>query len=245
MKLFKKKLFESVYLSLSVSRLYAFTLGLISIIPRFKAHFYCQVSWSAKIVGWNNIKFGRNSVVCGGSWLNVAKRETGKNIKIDIGENSFIGRNNFFTSGSVICIGAHCLTGPHCSFIGTSHVITNPYSPYISTGVSESWDLIVGVNCFFGFGASVLGNVRIGHGCVIGAHCTVMEDIPPFSLVVGNPGVVIKRYDFNNEKWTKDFDGLEGFPDESEYLKALEEGMKRRFPVMPLSISNDIFGDIL
>ncbi len=43
-------------------------------------------------------------------------------------------------------------------------------------------------NVTIGSGAKLLGPVRIGHGAKIGANTVVVEDVPPLSTVVGNPG---------------------------------------------------------
>ena len=55
----------------------------------------------------------------------------------------------------------------------------------------------VGANCV------VLPGVRIGKRSQIGAGSVVTRDIPPFSIAVGNPARVIKRYDANEKKWVK------------------------------------------
>lgn len=47
-------------------------------------------------------------------------------------------------------------------------------------------------------GAAILGNITIGHDSIIGAGSVVVDDIPPYSLVVGVPGRVIKN--LNNKK---------------------------------------------
>jgi maltose O-acetyltransferase len=39
----------------------------------------------------------------------------------------------------------------------------------------------------------VLAGVTIGDGCTIGAGSVVTRDVPPMSVVVGNPGKVIKK----------------------------------------------------
>lgn len=41
-------------------------------------------------------------------------------------------------------------------------------------------------------GATVIPRIKIGTGAVIGAGAVVIEDVPPFSVVVGNPARVIK-----------------------------------------------------
>ncbi len=44
-----------------------------------------------------------------------------------------------------------------------------------------------------GCGAVILGDITIGHDSVIGANAVVLEDVPPYSVVVGIPGRVVKR----------------------------------------------------
>lgn len=55
----------------------------------------------------------------------------------------------------------------------------------------------VGDDCLIGMGAILLGGSRVGEGSVIGAGALVLEgtEIPPFSLVVGSPGRVVRTFD--------------------------------------------------
>ncbi|MBQ0004010.1 MAG: acyltransferase [Treponema sp.] len=46
---------------------------------------------------------------------------------------------------------------------------------------------------WIGFGCTILNGVTIGEGAVIGAQSVVREDIPPYSVAVGNPAKVIKK----------------------------------------------------
>lgn len=54
-------------------------------------------------------------------------------------------------------------------------------------------DTFVGDDVWLGFGAMVLSGARIGSGSIIGAGSVVRGDIPPFSVVTGNPGQVLRR----------------------------------------------------
>jgi serine O-acetyltransferase len=47
-------------------------------------------------------------------------------------------------------------------------------------------------NVTIGSGAKLLGPITIGHGAKIGANTVVVEDVPPRSTVVGNPGHPVK-----------------------------------------------------
>ena len=48
--------------------------------------------------------------------------------------------------------------------------------------------------CLIGIGAIILSGVRVGKGSIIGAGAVILENtvIPPYSLVVGCPGKIIK-----------------------------------------------------
>jgi acetyltransferase-like isoleucine patch superfamily enzyme len=188
---------------------------------------------SVHLLGKNNIRVGSNTCISEGSWLNVNHKKE-KEVAIVIGSNCFIGKQNFFTSGDVILIGDYTLTTLGCKFIGSSHKFDNPEAPYFLAGTTSEDRIQIGVNCFFGAGATVLGNVKIGHGSIIGAESLVLKDVPPFSIAVGNPAIVIKRYSFSKKAWLLasdilSYDEVE-MPSEPDYL----EQLKAKFPYVNL-----------
>jgi hypothetical protein len=132
----------------------------------------------------------------------------------------------------------------NCAFIGSSHRYDNPMSAYMTTGTTLDADIYVGANCFFGYGAQVIGSVRIGHGCVIGAGAVVRSDIPPFSLAVGNPAKAIKRFDFSTQKWVPwPCDNLSEGPPEKEYIEQLRQ--RHGFVIQPISVATSGFGNVI
>ncbi|MFH0810086.1 MAG: acyltransferase [Pseudomonadota bacterium] len=54
----------------------------------------------------------------------------------------------------------------------------------------------IGRGASLGVNVTVLPFVKIGEGCLIGAGCVVVEDVPPRSVVVGNPGRIISRTEY-------------------------------------------------
>jgi acetyltransferase-like isoleucine patch superfamily enzyme len=46
---------------------------------------------------------------------------------------------------------------------------------------------------WIGLGYTVLGGVTIGEGAVIGAFSVIRRDVPPWTVVAGNPPAIIKR----------------------------------------------------
>ncbi len=53
-------------------------------------------------------------------------------------------------------------------------------------------DTYIGKNCIIGVRSIILPGVNIGNSCVIAAGAVVSKDVPPNSIVAGNPAKVIK-----------------------------------------------------
>ena len=51
----------------------------------------------------------------------------------------------------------------------------------------------IGNDCWFGANVVICPGVTIGEGAVVGANSTVTKDVPPYTIVVGNPAKVIKE----------------------------------------------------
>jgi lipopolysaccharide O-acetyltransferase len=58
-------------------------------------------------------------------------------------------------------------------------------------------------NVWLGEFVCVLPGVTIGKGSIIGAMSVVSKSIPEYSIAVGSPARVIKRYDFVTQQWIK------------------------------------------
>lgn len=202
---------------------------------KYKVEFGSFVDPSVQVVGWRNVSIGKNSIVSEGSWLNVNFRD-GSTDRIVIGNNCHIGRGNFFSAGPLIKINDYGFTGLDCHFLGCGHNIDSPLVPYIASGLSAGGVIELGVNCWLATAVTVLQNVRVGCGSIVGARSLVTHDLPPFSISVGNPCAVIKRFDFKNNKWVgmgEWVDELSKFmPSESEYL----DGLAKRYKDLPPSL---------
>ncbi len=68
----------------------------------------------------------------------------------------------------------------------------------------------IGAGSWLGHGALVLGGANIGEHVVVGAGAVVTGDLPDYSVAVGNPARVIRRY-VADEGWVRvdDTDGVD------------------------------------
>ena len=53
--------------------------------------------------------------------------------------------------------------------------------------------MTIGDGSYIGINAVIVGNVRIGKHCVIGANSVVTKDVPDYCVAVGSPARVIKK----------------------------------------------------
>lgn len=206
---------------------------------------HVYVARGVQMIGAAHVAIGDHSCISERTWINVNRRQGGA-IEVAIGDNCFIGRDNFFSSGAAITIGHYTLTTVGCRFICSSHLIDDPLVPYLSSGTTADQAIRIGANCFFGAGSSVVGNVSVGHGSVIGAGAQVTADVPPFSIVIGSPARVVKRYSFGQGAWIaqQDVEGEAqlGYPDEEAYLQRLRHALPAI--EMPLVAASAHFGNM-
>ncbi|SIQ21959.1 MULTISPECIES: CatB-related O-acetyltransferase [unclassified Bosea (in: a-proteobacteria)] len=57
-------------------------------------------------------------------------------------------------------------------------------------------DVVIGHDVWLGSQCMVMSGVTIGHGAVVAARAVVTKDVPPYAIVAGNPGRVVRlRFD--------------------------------------------------
>lgn len=192
-----------------LSRGVTFARGMIAFPFKVLDWLVHGVPFSVKFVRRLRVTLSSAASIGAGTVFNVNHADTAAGEgAIQIGRASVIGRNNFFSSGNQIAIGDYVLTAPCVSFISASHSVADMSVPMCASSVTKGDSISVGENCFFGYGSSVIGNVKVGYGSVVAAFSVVRTDVPPFSLVVGSEGRVIKRYSFLRRLWVpvRDYD---------------------------------------
>lgn len=197
---------------------------------------------TVQVLGWRRVRIGAHSIISEGGWLNVNDRDADEPV-IVIGASCFLGRRNFLSAGSLIEIGDYCLTGVDCHFLGSDHVFSSPFVPYLMSGTTDGGHIRIGANCWLGASVTVLKGVSIGYGSIIGAGSVVKSDVPPMSIAVGNPARLVRRFDLPTQTWVRAEEYMESaIPDEAAYLAQLKE----QWPVIrgPRVASGYVQGDL-
>lgn len=61
----------------------------------------------------------------------------------------------------------------------------------------------IGENCFIGYGAVIQAGTILGKQCIVGANAVVRGTFCDYSVIVGAPAKVVKRYDKDSGLWRK------------------------------------------
>ena len=68
---------------------------------------------------------------------------------------------------------------------------------------NEIQETQMGENCFIGYGAVIQAGTILGKQCIVGANAVVHGHFPDYSVIVGVPARIVKRYDIQSQTWQK------------------------------------------
>ena len=164
---------------------------------------------------------------------------------IEVGKYTYYDGQNFTSRvthhydfiGDKLIIGKFCQIGHNVEFImnGANHQMNSvsTYPFYIFKGWEQEppkkedlpykGDTVIGNDVWIGQNVTFLPGVHVGDGCIIGANAVVGSDIPPYSVVVGNPAKVIrKRFD----------DEMIGLLEKLQWWNLSEKQIQKIIPVL-------------
>ena len=110
---------------------------------------------------------------------------------IRVGDRSAIGMDALVIGP--LHLGADVMMGPRCIFLASAHAISDPTTPMTQQGFLADRPIVVGDDVWIGAGVTVTAGRTIGQGAVVGAGSVVARDVPPYTVVAGNPAKVIRQ----------------------------------------------------
>lgn len=156
------------------------------------------------ITGKKYISIGKNVTIRNNARIECISKWNQKQYDplITIGDNTIFEQDSHIISNAKLEIGANCLFSARVFITTCEHNYNKIGVPIIQQDLSDQ-SVSIGNNCFIGMDAKIFPGVKIGENVIIGSNAIVMEDIPSFSVAIGAPAKVIKKYDFNEKKWKK------------------------------------------
>ncbi len=119
-----------------------------------------------------------------------------------IGRGSVLGNYNHIAAVRRVVFGDNVLTSDRVYISDNLHGFENINVPVMHQPLQFKAEVSIGDGSWIGENVSIIG-ARIGKNCVIGANAVVTADIPDYSVAVGIPATVIKKYNLQNRMWVK------------------------------------------
>lgn len=108
--------------------------------------------------------------------------------EIRIGRNVFVNQNCTFYDLGGLDIADDVMIGPNVSIITAGH----PLEPSRRHNATVGKPIVIEKNVWIAAGATIIGGVTVGENSVVAAGSVVTRDVPPNTLVGGNPARVIR-----------------------------------------------------
>jgi acetyltransferase-like isoleucine patch superfamily enzyme len=120
---------------------------------------------------------------------------------VRIGDRCVIGKGSAVIGHERVEIGDDVWTGNHVYITDANHGYVDRDQP-VGRQFAAPRPVRIGSGSWLGQGALVVGGANIGEHVVVGAGAVVTGDLPDYSVAVGNPARVIRRY-VAGEGWVR------------------------------------------
>ncbi len=141
------------------------------------------------VMPFNNFEIGRDSTIEDFSTINNGVGD------VIIGDRTRIGMSN--TLIGPVKIGNDIMFAQNIVASGLNHGYEDVTIPIADQPVVTS-QIVIEDEVWIGANAVITAGVTVGKHSVVAAGCVVVKDVPPYSIVGGNPGRLLKTYNKGN-----------------------------------------------
>lgn len=152
----------------------------------------------------NNISVGNNVFIRDHARIECVEIKDSQkfNPTLIIEDGVSIEQRCHITAADTLIIGKDTLISFDVSIQDTDHEYED-----LSTPVANQPLIVkktqIGENSFIGSGAKIQAGTILGKHCVVGTNAVVRGHFPDYSVIVGVPAKIVKRYDEVSRKWKK------------------------------------------
>ncbi|EHQ25711.1 acyltransferase [Mucilaginibacter paludis] len=143
---------------------------------------------------YNRFELGEKSVIEDFSTINNGVGD------VLIGDRTIIGISNVIIGP--VTIGNDVMFAQNIIVSGLNHGYEDVTLPPSIQKVNTS-PIIIGDNVWIGGNSVITAGVTLGKHVVIGGGSVVTKNIPDYSVAVGNPAKVVKKYNFSSNTWDR------------------------------------------
>jgi acetyltransferase-like isoleucine patch superfamily enzyme len=119
---------------------------------------------------------------------------------VNIGDNTLIGIGDVIIGPAEI--GNNIIIAQYVVISGLNHDFQSLELPISQQPVTKK-TIKIDDECWIGANVVITSGVQIGKHSVVAAGSIVTRDVPPYSVVAGNPARVIKQYNIHEAVWEK------------------------------------------
>lgn len=117
---------------------------------------------------------------------------------VRIGKGSEIGERCRISIVNSLDIGEKVLLSPNVYITDCDHEYRNVDVSVIDQGIVQKGQKVsIGEGSYIGINTVIVGIVKIGKHCVIGANSVVTKDVPDYCVAVGSPAKVIRKMGYS------------------------------------------------
>ena len=149
------------------------------------------------------LHFGKRVGIGSETYLGPVKKYAGISYdpKIIIGEGTWLGKHSSIAAIDRVEIGKHVLFAGYVHITDHSHGYEDISRPISLQTLITKGPVIIEDDCWLGFSCEILSGVHIGKHSIVAARAVVTKDVPPYTIVAGNPARIVKQYNFENGQW--------------------------------------------